>query len=157
MFGIFGSPALEFRPLAVGDAEACALLHAASFQRPWAGLDFERFAVEPQVVGDVMHLAGRVSGFALSRIAVDEAEILSIAVEAGRRGAGLGRHLLTHHRAALAARGVRRLFLEVDEENAPAIALYRRVGFLEVGRRPAYYPRPDGSHAAAAVMRLDAL
>ena len=47
------------------------------------------------------------------------------------------------------------LFLEVDETNTAAIALYRRLGFRKVGQRKAYYDAGDGSKNAALVMRLD--
>ncbi|MET0429646.1 MAG: ribosomal-protein-alanine acetyltransferase, partial [Microvirga sp.] len=55
----------------------------------------------------------------------------------------------------LAPRGARIVFLEVEEGNAPALALYRRLGFREVGRREGYYARPDGTRAAALTMSLD--
>ena len=41
-----------------------------------------------------------------------------------------------------------RLFLEVDETNQPAIALYRRFGFREVGKRPRYYQSAEGASPA---------
>ena len=55
----------------------------------------------------------------------------------------------------LAAAGTRAVFLEVDEYNQPAIKLYERAGFHEVGRRPNYYPGPDGKPATALVLRRD--
>ena len=48
---------------------------------------------------------------------------------------------------------IRTLFLEVEEGNAPAIALYKRQGFTDVSRRDAYYRKADGSAATAIVMR----
>ena len=46
------------------------------------------------------------------------------------------------------------MHLEVEDGNAPALALYRRLGFGEIGRREGYYGRADGSRAAALTMRL---
>jgi ribosomal-protein-alanine N-acetyltransferase len=51
----------------------------------------------------------------------------------------------------LAALGVGRIFLEVEEGNRPALRLYARAGFTEVGRRPGYY----AGGAAALVLRRD--
>jgi ribosomal-protein-alanine N-acetyltransferase len=45
--------------------------------------------------------------------------------------------------------------LEVEEGNGPAVALYRRAGFREVGRREGYYLKPDGTRASALAMALD--
>jgi [ribosomal protein S18]-alanine N-acetyltransferase len=47
---------------------------------------------------------------------------------------------------------VRKVFLEVDEGNAPALRLYSRAGFEQVGRRPGYYANSEGS-ASALVLR----
>jgi ribosomal-protein-alanine N-acetyltransferase len=47
------------------------------------------------------------------------------------------------------------LFLEVDETNPPAIALYRRLGFHEVGKRPNYYQSAAKGPTGALVMRRD--
>jgi ribosomal-protein-alanine N-acetyltransferase len=49
----------------------------------------------------------------------------------------------------------KKLFLEVDENNAAAIALYKKHGFAGIGTRKGYYPRPDGTPATALVMARD--
>ena len=49
--------------------------------------------------------------------------------------------------------GARTMFLEVDKDNAPALALYGRLGFVKVGERPGYYRRSDGMRAPALIMR----
>ncbi len=49
--------------------------------------------------------------------------------------------LLTRHLGRLAALGIARIFLEVDEDNRAALRLYARAGFREVGRREGYYAR----------------
>ena len=137
------------------DAAAIAALHAQSFHRGWSDEEVESLLVDGHVLAHSLRVGGGFAGFVLSRCAGDEAEILSIAVARRHQGRGLARQLLTLHLGRLAALGVKALFLEVDENNAPAIALYRGTGFREVGRRPNYYPLPDGRTAAALVLRRD--
>jgi ribosomal-protein-alanine N-acetyltransferase len=137
----------------VRDAPAMAALHARSFHRGWSEHEFDALLRERDVIAHRAVLAGGLVGFILSRIVVGEAEILSVAVAAARRGRGLARRMLDLHLRRLAGLGVRTVFLEVDEGNAPARALYRRAGFREVGRREGYYPERGG--AAPLVLRRD--
>ena len=88
------------------------------------------------------------------RSALDEAEILSLALARTARGRGHSHRLLSRHLHTLAHAGIAQVHLEVEEGNAPALALYRRLGFVEAGRRPGYYARPDGSRASAWSMTL---
>jgi ribosomal-protein-alanine N-acetyltransferase len=136
-------------------APQIAALHAASFNRGWSVAEIEALMADRNVVTDVLRAAARspsIDGFSLSRIAVDEAELLSIAVSSKRRGKGGSSKLLARHLARLQAAGARRVFLEVDEHNVPALRLYARFGFSEIGIRPAYYARPDGTHGQARVL-----
>jgi ribosomal-protein-alanine N-acetyltransferase len=59
------------------------------------------------------------------------------------------------HLGRLAGRGVKTVFLEVDENNEPAIRLYRRLGFYEVGRRTGYYPDGPSGPSNALTLRRD--
>ena len=88
-------------------------------------------------------------------MAADEAEILTIAVDPTERKRGVGRELLNEHLQQAAFAGARQLFLEVDEDNAAALALYRRFGFQQVGQRAGYYRRQDGRPATALILRRD--
>lgn len=81
-----------------------------------------------------------------------DADVLTIAVDDGARGNGVGRALLTGLLDAAAERGARHVFLEVRDDNDAARALYESEGFAPVGRRPRYY-QPDD--VDAIVMRLD--
>jgi ribosomal-protein-alanine N-acetyltransferase len=91
----------------------------------------------------------------MSRLVAGEAEILSIAVDAGGRGRGLAGKLLDLHLRRLAGLGVRALFLEVDETNEAALRLYRRRGFRQVGQRQSYYQRGSRPASSALVLRRD--
>lgn len=137
------------------DATAIASLHAASFRRGWSEQEVEGLLLDRAVIAHRAMLGGKLVGFIMSRLAADEAEILSVAVAARNQGRGIARRLLNLHLRRLAGLSARAVFLEVDEHNAPAIKLYARAGFREVARRPNYYPGADGKPANALVLRRD--
>jgi ribosomal-protein-alanine N-acetyltransferase len=137
------------------DAMAIGHLHAASFRRGWSEDEIERLLLDRSVITHRATIGRAFAGFIMSRVAAGEAEILSIAVVASRKGKGLAGRLLRHHLGRLAAVAVRTVFLEVDEDNAPALKLYRKAGFREVGRRAGYYPEQGGKPSNALVLRRD--
>jgi ribosomal-protein-alanine N-acetyltransferase len=155
-FSDWFSPAAPLvEPATLRDAPRLAQLHAASFHRGWGDGEFESMIAERNTLVHRLRLGRKTVGFAVSRIGADEAEILSIAIDADRRGRGLSRNLLLTHLGHLAGRGVRRIFLEVEENNAPARRLYERCGFAIVGRRERYYQQPSGEQLNALLMRRD--
>jgi ribosomal-protein-alanine N-acetyltransferase len=105
----------------------------------------------------LLHQNANDIGIALCRMAADEAELLTIAVDSGHRRRGAGHALLECVIALVRERGARNLFLEVGDDNPAALALYRRMGFEAVGRRTAYYARPGRPAADAIVMRLETI
>jgi [ribosomal protein S18]-alanine N-acetyltransferase len=141
-------------PVLPGHAERLSDIHAGAFARPWSAGDFEAFLIDQSVQIDGLFI-GRAqlpSGFVVSRIVLDEAEILSVALARSARGQGHARPLLTRHLQRLAHAGVARVHLEVEEGNNPALALYRKLGFEQCGVRQGYYARPDGTRASALSM-----
>jgi ribosomal-protein-alanine N-acetyltransferase len=142
------------RRLSPEDAEACAHLHGGAFAYPWSSADFEHLLLDGSVRAWGFEApARRLAAFALARIALDEAEILTIATAPAWRRRGLGFELMTTLHADLARQAVQAVFLEVDERNAAALGLYARLGFERVGERKAYYRLPNGAASAALVLR----
>jgi len=137
------------------DAARLAQLHGQSFHRGWGESEFEAMLTERNTLVHRLRIGRRIVGFAASRLAADEAEILSIAVAASHRGRGLSRNLLLTHLGHLAGRGVRHVFLEVEEHNRPARQLYERAGFTIAGRRERYYHQAGGEQLNALLMRRD--
>lgn len=152
LFGRAAPTLYEARPR---DAAAIAALHGQSFRRGWGEGEIGGLLAERAVLCHCARIGHRFAGFILSRIAADEAEILSVAVVARRRGSGLGRALLDLHLRRLAGLGAQAVFLEVDEQNVAARRLYARAGFQEVGRREGYYRDAAGKTATALVLRRD--
>jgi len=156
-FPFFGRPEPVIRPMTSDRSRAVALIHKDFFARPWESQEIEDMLRQPGSVADLA-MDGRgksVFGFAISRVVAPEAELLTIAVDRRRQGMGVGKVLLSAHLARLSAHGAGQVFLEVDEGNAAALRLYRAFGFRQVGQRPGYYAKKDGSRATALVLRAD--
>jgi [ribosomal protein S18]-alanine N-acetyltransferase len=94
------------------------------------------------------------AGFCLSRIGFAEEELLLFAVDPLHRGQGLGTAMLARFAEAARSRGAGRLLLEMRKGNS-AESLYRRLGFVRIGERRAYYRQPDGSRIDAITFCMD--
>jgi ribosomal-protein-alanine acetyltransferase len=90
----------------------------------------------------VIEQDGKVSGFLISHQLGDEWEIENIAVTGSAQRSGLGTRLLGEFLNLVRGRGGRAIFLEVRESNLAARALYRKLAFVEAGRRKNYYENP---------------
>jgi len=95
----------------------------------------------PATFGFVHSLGGMI----LARVAADESEILTLAVDPGRRRLGIGSALLSAAMTRAASMGAIAMFLEVAVGNHAARALYSAHGFIEAGLRRRYYT--DGTDA----------
>ena len=122
-----------------------AQLEKLCFSSPWSANSLELLTKEGIGVGYVCVRntpTPMVTAYGGMMIAVDEGQITNIAVHPDCRGQGLGlaivQALIKHAKAERLAS----ISLEVRVSNAPAIALYRKVGFAEVGRRKGFYTRP---------------
>ena len=92
------------------------------------------------------------AGFVIGQVAADVSEIISIGVDEAWQKRGMGRILFAAFERAVTRAGAKRLFLDVAADNAPAMALYKAMGCVEVGRRKAYYTRHQAPSVDALVM-----
>lgn len=145
--------------IGMGDAALLADLHQRAFETPWDAAALSVLLDQPGVFAirtadDTDTVSDSITGFILCRVVVDEAEILTLAVDPAARRGGLGRRL-TEAAADMAAQsGAETLFLEVADDNLAARTLYERAGFLVTGRRRNYYARQDGAQVDALVLSL---
>lgn len=113
-------------------------LHKLCFpHRPWGAGDFR------DLKKSGCEIVASENGFIVWRTVADEAEIITIGVHPDARGAGIAMAMLTLLENEVKKAGVKKIFLEVSAENVPAIALYKKCGFIENGRRPKYYDGVD--------------
>ncbi len=144
-------------PVREEDIGVIARIHALSFEDAWSGALIRQVLEMQGTSGLAVRSDCRwsISGFAISRVAADECELLSLAVEPEFRGRGLGKMLLEGVFSQVQGAGVCKLFLEVAEDNGAARNLYRQYGLVPVGRRPDYYSLGDGSRVAALTLCRD--
>jgi len=133
------------------DAGFMAALHAHCFAKAWDEAAMAQFIAGLDtlclIASVVDNAVASPAGLLIARKTADEAELLTLGVAPSCRRMGLGRSLLHTAMAALRATGTKQLFLEVEEGNGAAVALYRSLGAVAVGRRPGYY-----EHGADAAM-----
>lgn len=146
------SPRIKHHPrlltAAPADLEGTAALEKLCFHQPWSASSLELLTREGIGVGYVctqvspLSDAPLVTAYGGMLIAVDEGQITNIAVHPDHRGKGLGlaivQALVKHAKAERLAT----VTLEVRVSNTPAISLYKKVGFAEVGRRKGFYTKP---------------
>lgn len=130
-------------PEDMADIHVRAMVHS----RAWGVPTLEGFLAAPGAV-----LVTFDGAFALGRVIVDEAELLTLAVSPPEQRKGLGRACLRAFEEAASAKGANRVFLEVSEANASAINLYLSAGYTKTGQRRDYYTAPDGSTSDALMM-----
>jgi ribosomal-protein-alanine N-acetyltransferase len=146
------------RVVEAGAAEASVLsaLYESAFGEAWAADQLAQLLAGPGVFALIaLDAAAEPAGYALGRVAADEAELLSIALLPDRRRRGGGRLLLDAVIDRCEMAGAAALFLEVATDNAAALALYRGAGFENAGLRKGYYK--VGNTAVDAIVMKRAL
>jgi [ribosomal protein S18]-alanine N-acetyltransferase len=145
--------AVEFRAMRAEDLAAILAIAAISPEAPrWGKAEYGAY-LDPKPKPPLLRIAvvaeadRRIAGFAAATLLRDgqenRCELDTMAVASADRRRGIGAALLEAVMAWAAARGARRMGLEVRASNTTAMMLYRRMGFAEEGRRRGYYAEPE--------------
>ena len=137
---------VRIRPMTEEDLLPVSELENRCFTVPWSLSSLRLAFQEPAYVLFVAETEGEIAGYAGYFFAADTADLATLAVDLPYRRQGIARRLVSEVLRDSYEKGVRDIFLEVRESNAPARALYDSLGFQAVGRRKDYYecPREDG-------------
>lgn len=119
-----------------------AQLEKECFSAPWSLASITRELSDPLSYWLVAECDGEVVGYVGSQTVLGEADMMNIAVSKAFRRRGIAQQLVEALVSALKERGAYQLTLEVRASNAAANALYAKLGFYEIGRRPNYYTNP---------------
>ncbi|HSM92500.1 MAG TPA: ribosomal protein S18-alanine N-acetyltransferase [Anaeromyxobacteraceae bacterium] len=140
---------VRLRPAAASDLPRLHELERAAHTHPWSEAQLRSElgrAYATVLCAETADEAGaRIDGFVVCWLIHDELHVLDVVTAPEARRRGIGRALMDESLADGARRGATRAMLEVRRSNAPAIALYRALGFLHDTVRRRYYP--DGEDA----------
>jgi hypothetical protein len=160
-------PTVIVRPARGEDISAAVMLEQACFSAySISKRQLQYLRQSPNAIFIVAQCESRVIGTGIALLRRHKrglsGRIYSLSVASEHRGRKVGRALMRRMIDDLASRGVRRIYLEVERSNAPAVALYEKIGFQRIGLLPDYYGQGgDGFHmmyqtAADAALLFDA-
>jgi len=142
------------RPMRVQDIPSIILIERRAYPYPWTEGIFRDCLHAGYACWRLLQ-ADTLMGYGILSVGADEAHVLNLCVSPEYQGHGHGRWLLRALIDHIRPRA-QRIFLEVRPSNAYAVALYHSEGFNEIGRRPRYYPTPNGREDAI-VMAIELL
>lgn len=146
--------AISLRAMALEDVKAVYAIESSSQPVPWSEGIF-RDCLLAGYDGWVLQLNGAIVGYVLTYVRSRECHILNICIKTALRGRGYAQLLLRHALQHANTQNADTTFLEVRPSNTPALHVYRKFGFNEIGVRKDYYANPDGSREDALVFALD--
>lgn len=144
--------ALAFAPMLKQDLDAVAQAELSLYEFPWTRGNFSD-ALDAGNSAWIATEGGRLAGYAILMLVLDESHLLNVSVLEPFQRRGIGGAFLSHLFSVSSAAGAQRMFLEVRPSNLPAISLYQRFAFRQVGRRPGYYPARSGREDALIMVR----
>ena len=133
---------ITIEPMTQATVSEVAQLEVLCFSDPWSERSVVSELENPLSLWLVAREEEQVVGYIGSQSVLGESDMMNVAVHPDARRRGIGEALIHALVEALKARGNHCLTLEVRASNAPAIALYEKLGFKEIGRRRNYYRNP---------------
>ena len=138
------------RPMTAADVPSVAALEKLCFSDPWSVSSIASELDNPLSLWLVWEEDGAAAAYLGVQRVPPQADVMNVAVSPALRRRGIARALFAELERRLPE--IDELFLEVRASNSGAIALYRTLGFEQVGRRPNYYLDP---HEDALILRKE--
>lgn len=123
------------------DIDSIMALEQGSIVHPWAREEFVNLINDENKICLVAVYEGRTVSYIGAETVLDECNIGNIVTDMEYRGRGVGSALMDALLAVLKERGIAKVFLEVESDNVPAVALYQKKKFIRYGQRRDYYGR----------------
>ncbi|MES9835884.1 MAG: ribosomal protein S18-alanine N-acetyltransferase [gamma proteobacterium symbiont of Ctena orbiculata] len=147
-------PLLGIRPMQPEDLVQVLAIEESVYPFPWT-LGIFQDCLRVGYCCWVVTLDRQVIGYGVMSVVIDESHILNICIDPAWQGKGLGMKLARRLLKIARQHGAEMAYLEVRVGNKAAIGLYQKLGFVEIGQRPGYYPDSDRRREDALVMSLE--
>ena len=145
---------MGIRPATPADVPAIvALSQQAESAAQWSAREYEKIVAKAPsdsvprrlilVIEDLLIEEREIRGFLVAKAVAREWELENIAIAASSRRQGLAARLLTEFLDLIRRENAECVYLEVRQSNRAALALYKKLSFIEAGRRPSYYQHPQ--------------
>ena len=148
---------LRLLPMAVRDLDEVLAIEQRAHIAPWSqvqftdSLDAGHWAFTLRVLG-AEDAPDTLVGYCVMMPGVDEVSLLNIAIDPSQQHQGWAKKILLVMEDQALAKNLSKIFLEVRASNTPAISLYQKMNYQQVGIRKAYYPMHEGQREDALVM-----
>ena len=148
---------LRLLPMAVRDLDEVLAIEQRAHIAPWTQVQFKdsldagHWAYTLRVLG-AEDAPDNLVGYCVLMLGVDEISLLNIAIDPSQQRQGWAKKMLLVMEDQALAKNLSKIFLEVRASNAPAIGLYQKMNYQQVGIRKAYYPMHEGQREDALVM-----
>ena len=129
-------------PMNESHVGAVAEIEKLCFHDPWSEKSIASELTNKLSLWLVAMEDDQVAGYVGSQTVMDWSDMMNVAVHPDHRRKGIGEALVTALETALRENGSQCLTLEVRDSNVPAITLYEKLGFVQVGLRRNYYRNP---------------
>ena len=142
------SVVVHLRALRQDDLDAVLAIEVGAYSHPWTRGNFHDSILAGHPAKALCDSEGELIGYSVAMAGVDELHLLNLTVARHCQRRGLGAQLLSAVLDQARDAGLQTVWLEVRASNFPALELYRRFGFTQVGLRRGYYPARQGREDA---------
>jgi ribosomal-protein-alanine N-acetyltransferase len=146
------SERLSFVEASIDDASNIYDIEIRVHQKPWTYVMLQQSLEGEHLCWKLLE-GNQLVGYMIVMQVMEQFELLNIAVADSHQTKGLGNYLIKALKNQADKKSVKTIFLEVRESNKPAVSLYQKHGFLQVGKRKNYYV-DDNRKEDALIMQL---
>lgn len=146
-------PSFTIRQMVESDLSEVGVIEQSCYSFPWS-LNIFKDCLRVGYRCYILEADGRVGGYAIASMVLDECHILNLCIAKPYRSRGLGRGLMQHILDEAVVADTKLAYLEVRPSNMIATELYFSMGFEQIAVRKDYYPARGGREDALILVKI---